>query len=36
MLPVSGTINPGATWHFQLWFRDGPGSNFSDGVTVTF
>ncbi|MDE0915133.1 MAG: hypothetical protein OSB57_08120, partial [Planctomycetota bacterium] len=34
--PPGGTINPGATWHFQLWYRDGAGSNFSDGASVTF
>ena len=31
---------PGATWIFQLWYRDhgtgGPTSNFSDAVAVTF
>lgn len=27
----------GATWHFQLWHRDGPGiANFSNAVSVTF
>ena len=34
--PLGGTINPGATWNFQLWYRDGAASNFSDGVSVTF
>ena len=32
-------IEPGATWHFQFWFRDSPGVtgfNTSDAVTVTF
>ena len=34
--PPGGVITVGATWHFQLWFRDGAGSNLSDGVSVTF
>jgi hypothetical protein len=34
--PPSSAISPGTTWHFQLWYRDGVASNFSDGVTVTF
>ena len=34
--PLGGTISPGATWNFQLWYRDGAASNFSDGVSVTF
>ncbi len=29
-------IQPGETWSFQAWFRDGPDSNFTDGVAVTF
>ena len=37
----NGALLPGATWHFQLWFRDpngpiGTGSNLSDGLTATF
>ncbi len=32
-----GQITSGSTWHFQSWFRDGPGTwNFSDGMTVEF
>lgn len=27
---------PGQTWYFQLWYRDGASSNFSDAVAVTF
>jgi hypothetical protein len=27
---------PGETWTFQAWFRDGASSNFSDAVSVTF
>jgi len=34
--PPGGVIGAGDTWHFQLWYRDGVGSNFSDGVSVTF
>lgn len=38
--PPGGVISTGATWNFQLWFRDGgagPGiSNFSDAISVTF
>jgi len=34
--PPGGMISTGDTWHFQLWYRDGPVSNFSDGVSVTF
>jgi hypothetical protein len=34
--PPGGMISTGATWHFQLWYRDGVASNFSDGVSVTF
>jgi len=34
--PPGGMISPGATWNFQLWYRDGVASNFSDGVSVTF
>ena len=37
----NGTIVPGSTWNFQLWYRDamGPGGNgfnASDGLSVTF
>ena len=37
-LPLPGlpTIMTGETWHFQLWYRDTGGSNFSSGVSVTF
>jgi len=34
--PPGGIINAGQTWHFQLWYRDGVASNFSDGLSVTF
>ena len=34
--PPGGVIVVGATWHFQLWYRDGAASNFSDGISVTF
>ena len=37
----AGAITPGATWNFQLWYRDpmGPGGNgfnLSNGLEVTF
>ncbi|MEM8713801.1 MAG: hypothetical protein AAGG01_22900, partial [Planctomycetota bacterium] len=38
-VPFAVAIQPGETWHFQLWFRDAnPGvtSNFTDRVGVTF
>ena len=38
-LPQAIVFQPGATWNFQLWFRDlNPGvtSNTSNGVTVMF
>ena len=37
-LPLAGgtPIGPGETWHFQLWYRDGVVSNFSDVLSVTF
>ena len=34
--PPGGVIATGATWHFQLWYRDGANSNFSNGISVTF
>jgi hypothetical protein len=34
--PPGGMISAGDTWHFQLWYRDGVASNFSDGASVTF
>lgn len=38
-LPLSGgagAITPGATAHFQFWFRDTGGFNLSSAVTATF
>ena len=33
-------VQPGQTWHYQLWYRDAVGgqttSNFTDAVAVTF
>ncbi|MEO0661448.1 MAG: hypothetical protein AAFZ87_07925, partial [Planctomycetota bacterium] len=30
-------VQPGDTWHFQAWHRDGPmGSNFTEAVSVVF
>ena len=26
----------GETWNFQVWFRDGQTSNFTNGVSVQF
>ncbi len=34
--PPGGTIVGGSTWMFQLWYRDGPNSNFSNGLEVNF
>lgn len=34
--PPGGAILAGSTWHFQLWYRDGARSNFSDGISVFF
>ena len=34
--PPGGVVTSGQTWHFQLWFRDGSVSNFSDALSVTF
>ena len=35
--PINGTIDPGESWHFQLWYRDlGGVSNFTNGVTVGY
>ena len=37
-MPVSPSVpvQPGETWHFQAWLRDGSTSNFTDGAMVTF
>ena len=29
-------VQPGETWNFQAWFRDGSSSNFTDGLAITF
>ena len=29
-------IQPGETWNFTTWFRDGSTSNFTDGVSILF
>ncbi len=34
--PPGGLIAPGDQYHYQMWYRDGASSNFSDGVTVNF
>jgi TLD len=34
MGPVA--VQPGETWNFQGWYRDGATSNFTDGVSILF
>jgi hypothetical protein len=34
--PPGGVVSSGSTWHFQLWYRDGASSAFSDGLSVAF
>jgi outer membrane protein assembly factor BamB len=34
--PFGGLIQPGDTWSFQYWYRDGAKSNFTDALSVTF
>ncbi|MCP3919278.1 MAG: PKD domain-containing protein [bacterium] len=34
--PGTVAIQPGDTWNFQAWFRDGGTSNFTNGVSVLF
>jgi hypothetical protein len=34
--PPGGLVAPGDVYHFQLWYRDGASSNFSDGMSVSF
>lgn len=31
-----GTVEPGDTWHFQAWYRDGIASSLTSAVAVTF
>jgi hypothetical protein len=38
---MAGTISAGATWHFQVWYRDPNGpcgnlTNLSNAVSATF
>ena len=35
-LPQGQVVNPGETWFFQLWHRDGASSNFSTSLGVTW
>ena len=37
-LPFGGglAVRPGDTWYFQLWFRKGASSGFSQSRAVTF
>ncbi|MCP3919244.1 MAG: PKD domain-containing protein, partial [bacterium] len=34
--PGTIAIQPGDTWNFQGWYRDGATSNFTDGVSIVF
>ncbi|MCP3920757.1 MAG: PKD domain-containing protein [bacterium] len=34
--PGTTAIQPGDSWNFQGWYRDGVTSNFTDGVSVLF
>jgi hypothetical protein len=34
--PPGGSIGAGSTWYFQMWFRDGQRSNFSNAIEVSF
>jgi hypothetical protein len=36
--PTSGgsIIQPGSSWYFQAWFRDGSSSDLSDGLQIDF
>ena len=29
-------VQPGETWNFQAWYRDVGGTNFTDGLSITF
>ena len=35
-LPQSQVFLPGESWSFQLWFRDGATSNFTNGIGFTW
>jgi len=35
-LPGNTTFNPGETWNWQLWYRDGGTSNTTDAIEITF
>lgn len=34
--PPGGSVMPGDTWNFQVWYRDSGGSNFTNGLSITF
>lgn len=34
--PPGGSVMAGDTWNFQLWYRDGGTSNFTNGLSVVF
>lgn len=31
---IGGAVMAGETWHYQIWYRDGQSSNFSDAISV--
>lgn len=33
---VPHVVQPGETWNFQFWHRDGTTSNFTDAISITF
>ena len=35
-LPQGQVLNPGETWFFQVWHRNGATSNFSTSLGVTW
>jgi hypothetical protein len=35
-LPGGIVINPGETWNWQMWYRDGATSNTTGGMEITF
>lgn len=34
--PHSIALQPGDTWYFQCWYRDGATNNFTDAIGITF
>lgn len=35
-LPQGASIDAGETWYWQLWYRDAPTSNTTDGIEIQF